>query len=64
MSAKRGRPRALLPDVVDRIRAERDAGRTLREIAAELNERRVATAHGGAQWWPSTVRAVIQRSAD
>jgi hypothetical protein len=23
----------------------------------------VPTAHGGAQWWPSTVRAVLRRSA-
>jgi hypothetical protein len=23
----------------------------------------VPTAHGGAQWWPSTVRAILHRSA-
>ena len=62
--ANQGRPRVLAPDLVDRILTEREAGRTLREIAAQLNERRVPTAHGGAQWWPSTVRAAIQRSAD
>jgi hypothetical protein len=61
--AKRGRPRVLPPEIIDHIRAERDAGRTLREIAAELNHRRVPTAHGGAQWWPSTVRAVLRRAA-
>jgi hypothetical protein len=62
--AKRGRPRILPPDVVDHIRVEREAGgRTLREIARDLNERGVPTAHGGRQWWPSTVRTVLRRSA-
>ncbi len=61
-SARRGRPHALAPDVLDLIQAEREAGRTLREISADLNERRVPTAHGGRQWWPSTVRAVLRRS--
>jgi hypothetical protein len=63
LRAKRGRPRVLAPDLIDHIRAEREAGRTLRAIAAELNHRRVPTAHGGAQWWPSTVRAVLRRPA-
>jgi hypothetical protein len=58
----RGRPQVLSPDLVDHIRAERKAGRTLRQIATDLNDRRVATAHGGVQWWPSTVRAVLRRS--
>jgi len=57
--SKRGRPRILQPDVVDQIRAEHAAGRTLRQIATDLNEGGVPTAHGGAQWWPSTVRAVL-----
>jgi hypothetical protein len=61
--AKRGRPRVLPPDVVDGIRAAREAGRSLREIATDLNDQRVPTAHGGAHWWPSTVRAVLRRSA-
>jgi hypothetical protein len=59
--AKRGRPQALSPDLVDHIRAEREAGRSLRQIATALNDRRVPTAHGGAQWWPSTIRAAIGR---
>jgi hypothetical protein len=61
--AKRGRPRVLPPNLIDCIRGERQAGRTLREIASGLNDRRVPTAHGGTQWWPSTVRAVLRRSA-
>jgi hypothetical protein len=56
-----GRPRVLSPGLADYIRGEREAGRSFRQIAAELNDRRVPTAHGGAQWWPSTVRAVLRR---
>lgn len=58
----RGRPRVLAPDLVEHIRTEHETGRTLREIATDLNDRRVPTAHGGARWWPSTVRAVLRRS--
>ena len=58
----RGRPRVLAPDLVEHIRTARSAGRTLREIATGLNDRHVPTAHGGARWWPSTVRAVLARS--
>jgi hypothetical protein len=60
-SAERGRPQALPADLVDEIRAQREQGRSLREIASDLNERRMPTAHGGRQWWPSTVRAVLRR---
>jgi hypothetical protein len=51
------------PDVVRRIRADRAAGKTLREIAADLNANGTPTAHGGAQWCPSTVRAVLRHKA-
>lgn len=61
--AKPGRPRVLSSDVVNQIRREREAGRTLRQIAADLNERRVQTAHGGARWWASTVRDVLERTS-
>jgi hypothetical protein len=59
---RRGRPDGVSPGVVDEIRAERGAGRSFREIASDLNDRQVPTAHDGAQWWPSTVRAVLMRS--
>ena len=59
---KRGRPEVLSQNVVEHIRGERGAGRSLRAIATDLNDRRVPTAHGGTQWWPSTVRAVLRRS--
>lgn len=51
----------LLPDEVRyRIAAEREDGDTLQAIADRLNKDEVPTARGGRQWWPSTVRAVLQ----
>ena len=46
-----GRPTALPPEVADRIRTARAAGRSLAQIARELNATGTPTAHGGAQWW-------------
>jgi len=48
--------------MVERIRADHAAGKSLSRIAAELNADGTPTAHGGRQWWPSTVRAVIVRA--
>lgn len=56
-----GRPTAVTPDVVDRIRAERAAGKSLAQIARDLSSSDTPTAHGGRQWWPSTVRAVLSQ---
>lgn len=56
-----GRPPTLAPELVCRIRAQRAAGKSLRQIARDLNASRTPTGHGGAQWWPSTVRAVLTR---
>lgn len=61
--APRGRPPALPPELVQRVLAEHAAGRSLRQIADGLNASRTPTAHGGTQWWPSTVRAVLRRKA-
>jgi len=61
--AKPGRPAAVTIDVVDRIRAEHAAGSSLGKIARELAADQIPTGHGGAQWWPSTVRAVLSRAA-
>src|SRR6266511_2505193 len=58
-----GRPEAVPHEVVARIRAERAAGKRLAQIARDLNASGTPTAHGGAQWWPSTVRAVLHRSS-
>ena len=55
-----GRPQVLPDRVVARIARERAAGRSLQAIADALNSECVATAHGGAKWWPSTVGKVVQ----
>ncbi|HYT51370.1 MAG TPA: recombinase family protein [Gaiellaceae bacterium] len=60
--APAGRPAALSPELVHRIRAERAVGKSFGQIARDLNASGTPTAHGGAQWWPSTVRAVFRRS--
>jgi hypothetical protein len=56
-----GRPPRVPSIVMERIRAEQDAGKTLGQIARRLNADNVPTAQGGRQWWPSTVRAVLLR---
>jgi hypothetical protein len=58
-----GRPPSLPRRVVERIRLEYARGRGFADIARQLNEDGVPTAHGGRQWWPSTVRAVLVRSS-
>lgn len=54
-----GRPVTLPPSLRQRIADERATGASLRAIAAGLNAEGVPTAHGGAQWRPSTVRGVL-----
>jgi hypothetical protein len=58
-----GRPVVVAPELVDRIRAERAAGKSLGQIACDLNATGTPTAHGGSLWWPSTVRAILRRAA-
>ena len=55
-----GRPRSLPRKVVNRIMRERARGDTLATIAEHLNTDRVATAQGGAMWYPATVRGVLK----
>ena len=55
-----GRPRTLPEDVVRRIVREREQGRKLVSIADDLTEDGIATAQGGAKWYPSTVAAVLK----
>ncbi|HXJ62353.1 MAG TPA: recombinase family protein [Actinomycetota bacterium] len=43
-----------------RIARMRRSGATLASIAESLNTEAVPTAHGGARWYPSTVRKVLQ----
>ncbi|WP_028653642.1 recombinase family protein [Nocardioides halotolerans] len=54
-----GRPVALPMQIRQRIVAERESGMTLAAIANRLNGDRIATARGGASWYPSTVKAVL-----
>lgn len=54
-----GRRAVLDPLVVSEIVAAHRAGDGWSEIARRLNARQVPTAHGGAKWHPSTVRAVV-----
>lgn len=61
-TARPGRKPSVAPEVVERIRKERAAGKSLGTIAADLNNDRTPTAHGGARWWPSTVRAILLRA--
>lgn len=58
-----GRPPSLAPEIVKHIRTEHAAGKSLAQIARDLNQRETPTAHGGHQWWPSTVRAVLARES-
>ena len=60
--ASPGRRAAVATTIVELIRAEHAGGRSLGQIARKLNADHVPTAQGGAQWWPSTVRAVLRRA--
>jgi len=54
-----GRPRSLSGEITGRIEREHRQGVSLSEIARRLNRDGTPTAHGGAKWHPSTVRAVV-----
>jgi DNA invertase Pin-like site-specific DNA recombinase len=49
--------------VIEKIVACREAGMSLREIAATLNDAKVANKRGGKGWQSETVRCVIRRRA-
>jgi len=55
-----GRPSTLPGAVVERIVAEHAAGVSWSAIARGLEADGVPTAHGGAHWYPATVRKVAQ----
>lgn len=55
-----GRPLVLAPNLIYRLRADRVAGLSFQAIADALNREGVPTAHGGARWYPSTVRAALR----
>lgn len=58
-----GRPRSMAQDVVARIVGAHNAGEGWSAIARTLNAEKVPTAHGGATWHPSTVRAAYLAAA-
>jgi hypothetical protein len=57
----RGRPAAVPDDLASQIEREYELGKSLGQIARDLNHGGVATAQGGRQWWPSTVRSILLR---
>lgn len=54
-----GRPPAVPAALVTRIRRAHSRGTSLSAIARKLNAEGVPTAHGGAQWHPSTIRSLL-----
>jgi DNA invertase Pin-like site-specific DNA recombinase len=48
--------------VIEQMRVWRDAGISLRQIAASLNEKGIATKAGGRQWYASTVQKVLDNN--
>ena len=61
--ARSGRTSTLPAQVIADIRHEHAHGATLAEIARRLDRDGIPTGQGGRHWWPSTVRAVLQRSS-
>jgi DNA invertase Pin-like site-specific DNA recombinase len=57
-----GRPPTMSPYVIDRIRRERNAGKSLAQIANGLNADRIPTAQGGRRWYPATIRHTLNRT--
>ncbi len=57
-----GRPRRVSPEVTARVVALKESGLSLAAIAQTLNDEQVPTAHGGAQWYRSTVQGVLKSS--
>ena len=60
-TAPPGRPPVVPDELVLHIQAEHAKGKSLRQIARDLNATQTPTAHGGARWLPSTVRAILRR---
>jgi len=58
--ANRAKAKAFAAKVFPTIEKLRDRGKSLREIAAELNALGVRTARGG-QWYAATVRGILAR---
>jgi DNA invertase Pin-like site-specific DNA recombinase len=57
-----GRPPMISKTVLNRIKRQRAAGKSLAAIADALNADSVPTAHGGRRWYPATVRYALHRA--
>ncbi len=57
-----GRPPQMSQYVIERIRRERAAGKSLAAIANGLDADRIPTAQGGRRWYPATVRYTLKRT--
>jgi len=57
-----GRPPTISQYVIDRIKREREAGKSLAAIANGLNADRIPTAQGGRRWYPATIRHTLNRT--
>lgn len=55
-----GRPAALPAGIRDAIVDLHRSGVGWTAIARELNDKQIATAHGGKKWYPSTVQAIVK----
>ena|SRR5438128_2265136 len=58
-----GRPATVPEEVVRSIQSEHALGKSLGQIARDLNASGTRTAQGGRRWWPSTVRSILLRRA-
>jgi DNA invertase Pin-like site-specific DNA recombinase len=58
-----GRPPTLPKAVRRRIKTERTNGSSFAAIADRLNAEEIPTAHGGARWYPATVRKIAASAA-
>jgi DNA invertase Pin-like site-specific DNA recombinase len=54
-------PPAIPVEVAEKIKALRANGLTLQAICDELNRTHVATARGGSEWRPTSLRALLPR---
>ncbi len=58
-----GRPPTIAAYVIERIRRERAAGKSLAAIADAPNHDHVPTAQGGQRWYPATIRHTLNRTS-
>ena len=60
--ARLGRPPTMSDYAIKRIRNERQAGKSLTQIANGLNKDHIPTAQGGKAWYPATIRHTLNRT--